>query len=122
MSDLDKKLYEILWGDAPDIALSDHALAKRDRIKQAFIDEGWTTPENALKVQQMVDDIANLSNDMARWPRIQYVHANKKTMTAKNLMTGKEWYDLLADELKGVDTDEYRAVLRAAKKASGIND
>lgn len=134
-TDLDEKLEEIIFGDMPKRFMSDFMLAQPEQVKQAFIDAGWVTPENATKVQEMVNQIANLTNDMTQLPIIQYAKPN--------LMTGQEWYDKFKKELwkspeqkrinQGDDGEShdrfyrvgglsfmYNRALHAAKKAAGL--
>lgn len=69
-----------------------------EEIIQAFKDEGWVTPENAKKVQSMVNQMANLANDAFRMPTTIHLAVSKDQKTAQRLMTGQEWYDLYKQE------------------------
>lgn len=130
MSNLDKRLREIVVGDenTAGLPIDDKAIAA---IKQAFEDEGWITPENAQKTQEMVNQMANLAHDMVRMPTVHYIKPNKAMTKAQNLMSGQEWYRKLSQEMtgkvlpySGSDTDvisTYKLVMEAAKKAASLD-
>jgi hypothetical protein len=126
MSDLDRRIREALDGSDA-FALNDNSVYL-DRIKQAFIDAGWVTPENAVKVQNMVNQITNLANDMHQLPAVLYVKPNESTTQLQNLMTGQEWYERFGKALAKQKPREWYSgdtytpgqVMKAAKKASGI--
>lgn len=118
MSDLDKKLDEVLRECAGDWyydGMVDDPTEDIDNcaehIKQAFIDEGWTEP---ISDKQREDLVA------------QYAAAEFMKPTR---VTGQEWYDRFSTALVGyaclpvdagsVDWDS-GDVMRAAKKASGL--
>lgn len=105
MSDLDKKLDEIIFGDMPKHFMSDDMLAKPEQIKQAFKDAGWR-------------DVMHLED---RAKQGQFV-ANKRV----ELLSGQEWYDRFRVALrnKKLEGKSPEAVLMicdaAAQEASGI--
>lgn len=128
MSNLDKKLRETLHKvgtvkirSALDEVIEDGVA----QIKQAFAEEGYVTPENAKKVQEIVNQMANLANDAFRIPIIQYIKPNKAMTKAQNLMTGQEWYNRFVAEL---DKDGEIAIAGsgiikgAAKRAAGLEE
>lgn len=110
MSDLDKKLEEIIFGDMPKHSMSDDMLAKPEQIKQAFIAAGWR-------------DVMHLED---RAKRGQFV-TNKRV----ELLSGKEWYDRFIESLdvkfswiRKSEYERYMFVIEqckgAAKKAAGL--
>jgi hypothetical protein len=93
---LDKRLEELIadeFQDSRDTTL----LVKF--IKTAFKEEGYVSPENVKKVQEMVNQMANLANDAFHVPTIKYIKPNKATTKAQNLMTGQEFYNRYLHEL-----------------------
>lgn len=138
--DLTKKLDEIVrfMGDSyypsheyPDTYEPDNVKFRTEAVKQitkAFIDAGWVTPEDKMRVQGLINDIANMTSTAYNQPTIVYVHVDKKAMTAKNLMTGREWYDKFKKEFEANkqfrDQVNYMwsasTIEEAAKKAAGI--
>lgn len=125
MSSLDDKLRDTLEDWYPGTQYADVI----PKLKQVFADERYVTPENAAKVQEMVNSMAKLANDAFQIPTIQYIKPNKAMTKAQNLMTGQEWYDRFDKELRnlisrgdgetwmGWDCGEVR---EAAKKASNL--
>lgn len=125
MVDLDAKLKEILHTpvNQRDFSYDEDDIV--EQIKQAFAEAGYVTPENAAKVQTMVNQMVNLANDMAIVPTIQYVKPNKAITKAQNLMTGQEWYERFEKEFKGTRWyDKIRGshdeISDAAKRAAGL--
>lgn len=100
-----------------------------EEIIQAFKDEGWVTPENAKKVQSMVNQMANLANDAFRMPTTIHLAVSKDQKTAQRLMTGQEWHDRFLQELIGGKVPNGRinfahteaTIFEASKRASGIS-
>jgi hypothetical protein len=136
---IDSKLREILtpfasfgggmddYGSPGEAEIDEEVIEVIAQIHQAFADARYVTPENAVKVQEMVNQMVNLANDSFKLPTIQYIKPNKSTTKAKNLMTGQEFYNRFEKELevieskKGIDSDIHPdEFIEAAKKASGI--
>lgn len=131
MKDLDTRLEEIsIWIEANrDVSPQDWVEVVwpeiKSQIKQCLADEGYMPPENAKKVQEMVNSMANLANDMAQLPTVQYVKVNKAGTKALNLMTGREWFDRFERELNKELPQrfpEYFNALEAAQRASGLHN
>lgn len=126
MSDLDDKIRSIIMSDY-DVAETDDVVA---RIKQAFADEGYVTPENAKKVQEMVNQMAQLAQDSFNMPTMVNVRLDKKQQTMQKLMTGQEWSDRFDKNLhlqpipnRWMECYDVGAIwgiaLEAAKRAAG---
>ena len=123
---IDDKLREALhnsgWGSEMTTTL-DEAV---ELIKQAFADEGYVSPENAKKVQEMVNQLANIANQTAQLPTKIYIKPNKAMTKAENLMTGQEWYRRFKNEPIETMSDEdglwvtFDSMELATKKAAGI--
>jgi len=94
----------------------DRAIAE---IIQAFEDEGWLSPDKVEKTQKLVNQMVQTVQDMAKLP---------VTVREIGTMTGQEWYDRFAGELRttadenGCGEIDYHSdeILSAAKRASGI--
>lgn len=118
--DLTKRLQDICVGfesdgdDEVNIYIPDWAIPE---ITQAFIDAKWIPPSEVEKWHKTVNVAANMAVAMHNMPVKVYVHVDKKTMTAKHLMTGRAWYDKFCDEAPA-STEPH--VFEAAKKAAGI--
>lgn len=92
-----------------------------EKIKEAFVEAGYITPENAKKVQEMVSQMANLANDVAQLPTIQYIKPNRAMTKAYRLMTGQEWYHEF--EILAMSSGYYSndlPMMKLARKAAGI--
>lgn len=127
MSDLDKKLQDILnttysFGNE-DKDLEFYGTSNDDEIeaiKQAFIDEGWIpykpfeyTPEGKKP---------------AWWSKTpELMTGDEHKARTAGLMTGQEWYDRFEKEVGQYEAggwidDTLDNVLLAAKKAAGIEE
>lgn len=122
MSDLDDRLREIIEIVHTDCKLVRPCLVENQSIraiKEAFAEEGWITPEQVAKTQELVNQMANLAQDMA-----------KLSVTVERIgtMTGREWHDKFRDEMpRAVDEllpliGYERKVVEAAKRAAGLED
>lgn len=121
MDELDRKL-SLIIEDIQNPAvrnrvLKEGELTSLEEIKQAFIDAGWFIPADAELVQQVVNYRAQQKVDSVKHVA-DFSHGKLSA-----LMTGQEWYDKFAKELK-LETGQQLAtvndVLDAAKKAAGI--
>lgn len=128
MSDLDDKLRGILGREPADSSLAikyaDKTIA---RIKQAFADEGYLSPEQAKEVQELVNQITDVAHKAMVLPTIQPVIYNKRQQTAQNLMTGQEWLARFEKELDNewlnhLDIQHKETILEAARRAAGLSD
>jgi len=98
-----------------------------DAIIELFNKQGWVSPENAKKVQDMVNQMVNLANDAFHMPTIQYIKPNKAMTKAQNLMTGQEWFGYFLQEFSGIPvnteiTINIDEIMKAAQRASGLAD
>jgi hypothetical protein len=122
--ELDEKLKDILNLINKSLA-EDVQMWVIPQIKQVFADAGYITPEQVAKTQDLVNQMANLANDMARVPTVQYVSITDDQREARMLMTGQEWYDRFEKELKsGLALPEVMDiwVRVSAKRAAGLSD
>lgn len=132
MIDLDTQLHDLLYkqaesyyfegSDSTDFESECPELIKK--FKQVFKDASWITPEQVKKTQELVNQMANVAQNMAKLPVI-----------IKEPMTGQEWYEHYQEELKGemfafdsFDDNNHKRVTDAiaicdgaAKRAAGIN-
>jgi hypothetical protein len=128
MSDIDEKLKVLLW---PMVTNGFDVPMLIDEIKQAFTDAGYISPENAQKVQEMVNQITNLANDAFQIPTIQYVKPNKAMTKTQNLMSGQEFYDRFEVQFgqvirdaadSGEEVMDIDMAIDAAKRAAGLSE
>lgn len=121
MSDLDKKLREILPIVATGMEIDQDLAIKinyaPERIKQAFKDSGWVEPITDEERETMI----------ASYAAAEYVKSET--------MNGQEWFDRFIKELPPVGSDavtvcgdkpknwvvSWDDVERAAKKAAGLD-
>lgn len=106
----------VRWEESP--LIGDYV----DRVKQAFIDVGWLTPEQKEQTQMLVDKIAQAAQDMAKLP---------VTVQVPGAMTGAEWFARFKDELgksrmldgtNRIDRNIGSWIDDAAKRATGIEE
>jgi hypothetical protein len=100
------------------------------KVERLFADEGYVTPDNAKKVQAMVNQMAQLAQDAFQMPTMVNVALDKQQQTMQKLMTGPEWYarfkkelDSLYDNFDSNPLDTVgKAVALAARRAAGIDE
>ena len=135
MSKLEDRLKEVLrdvYYDGNDDVDLEHGLPSDKYLAQiisAIKEDGWLSPEETVKVQKMVDSMANLASDMARVPTVQYIKPNRAMTKAQNLMTGSEWLERFTKELDRTDISPvilnpstHDQVTKAARRASNLEE
>lgn len=86
-----------------------------EKIKQAFADEGYLTPEQKEQTQKLVNMLADQAQLMAKLP---------VTVSVPGEMTGRDWYDRFEKEANHdawITGRDYNRAFRAAKRAAGID-
>lgn len=111
--------------ESPDLEHYENPMTERiekakSKIKQAFIDAGWLTPEQKRQTQELVNKMAQTAQDMLKLP---------VTVREIGTLTGQEWYERFWQEYdlpegrspKFIDSTLVRKGIDIiAKKAAGI--
>lgn len=123
MEELDKKLFGIIKHASNEDGYVEDSVAVREvaRIKQAFVDAGWLSPERVAETQKLVNKLVQNAQDMHKLAMGVY------PQLLPNVMTGQEWYDRFEKEMDRISAyatfdnhDDVDRAMDAAKRASGI--
>lgn len=106
---------------------------KTDKVISAFADAGYITPEQVAKTQELVNQMANLANDIAKGPVTILPSMDEPLLidaSDKRLMTGADWYARFKKEMDGTSAGheaqamnwaQWHYVWGAAQRAAGID-
>lgn len=112
MNDLDAKLKQVIMDRVVDIGSYDvegidpeSVDAVIPEIKQAFVDEGYITPEQVRKTQELVNQVADLAYN--KWGQPVTMIADFSNGELNDLMTNQEWCEKFKQEVDRLE-HEYR--------------
>lgn len=123
LTELDKKLFEIVKHAADEDGYVEYEIAVREvaRIKQAFIDDGWSVPDEYHGHSEGFEAARQKVSD---W-ELQRLRGYEKAVEdmRANYMTGQEWYDRFEKEISTYswEFDELHSILVAAREVAGLS-